>query len=460
MSAQQFRGSLASGGTVVASGQGIEVYGPDGAQLAVFGREVISGVRRDSQVVTVERHNDTIVTFTAASITDAVGLEQFVRDVILAPLPPAEPPAEQAFEQPAPEPEAVDDTLPPPPPPLAFDTFDQEPEPEPGPPPRPPIVSRPEGEDDLPPPRDADLPPPTPTIAPPPSTLGQVEEEPEPIAPMPPPSSPPPPSYTTRPQAEGGPPATTAYAAPVIAEEDGGGRRWWIWGCLGCGGLLVLALICGGIALAAGWIDPDDLDDDDDPTPTPFIIIVTPTPADEATPTETPTEEDRVEATPTDPGNAATPTDGAGAATPTEDAGGAPTQAPPTGEILQPGETATVGAIEATYVGARIDTEGLIAPDAGREYLVLNFRMTNTSTEPVIMSSLLQFELLDVSGESFPVELFANLTTTLDAEIQPGDTLDGEIAFDVPAGGGPYTITYQDLFTQEQATWAVDEIAS
>lgn len=457
MSAQQYRGSLASGGSFVASSQGIEVYGPDGSRRAFFGREVISGVRRDSQVVTVERHNDTIVTFTAASITEAVGLEQFVRDVILAPVPPPEAQVtEPGF--------AGDVPPPPPPPPLAFDAFDREPEPGapetrgPEPPTRPLIVARPEPEDDFPPPRQPDLPPPTPTVAPPPAAE-QVEPEPEPIAPIPPASAPPPPSYPTRPQAEAAPPPpSTTHTASF--EEDGGGRRWWLWGCLGCGGLLVLLLICAGVLIGTGVIDPDDFDDDDDPTPTPFIIVVTPTPTEADDSEPTPTEDSAALETPTDGGGgAATATeDVSSAETPTEDTGGSQTQPP--GTVLQPGETATVGGIEATYIGARIDTQGLLPPDAGREYLVLAFRMVNTNAEPAIVSSLLQFTLRDANGATYDVELFADLSTTLDAEIQPGDTLEGEIAFDVPQGGGSYTITFTDLFMLEEATWDVGPISN
>ena len=151
MSEQQYQGTLASGGTFIADSQGIRILDPGGNQLASFDRQVISGASRDGQTVTVERYNDTIVTLTAASITDAVGLESYVRDVMLAPAEAApEPPSDEAPAPPVPPSAAAAAAAaaaasPPPPvppvppapsppteppsgetPPLAFDAIDDE----------------------------------------------------------------------------------------------------------------------------------------------------------------------------------------------------------------------------------------------------------------------------------------------------------------------------------------------
>lgn len=431
MSEQQYQGTLASGGTFVADGQGVRILDPAGNQLANFGRAVISGISRDGQIVTIERHNDTIVTLTTASITDAVGLEQHVRDTIVSP-PAAAPPI---IPPPPPDEPATEE------PPLAFDAFDEDeptdqpPAPPPPPPPadeadatRPPIISRPEDSEDAVGQRAPhDLPEPVPTRAA------------EPVAPLPP-SQPPPASYQA---------TTSTPAAPppvdVQAEGESGGRRLWLWGCLGCGGLLILAIICVAVLFATEAIDPDDFTEDD-ATPTPFIIIAT-EPENEATPTEG--DGGSVEPT-------ATPNDG-GSTEPTatsEDGGEAPTE-PPAEGVMSAGETGSLGGMNVTYVSSRTDSNGLIAPSDGNEYLILSFRIENTTDEEVTVSSLLQFELDDEAGSDFVLAFGADIENGLDNDVAAGETLEGEIAFEVPEGGGPFTISYTEAFGTEALVWAV-----
>ncbi len=427
MSGQQFRGALASGGTFTASDQAIDVFDASGNRLASVGRAAISGVRRDGQVVTVERHADTIVTLTAASITDAVGLEQFVRDAYLAPPAPEEAEA----------------------PPLAFDAFDSEPDQNDASKgaaaaaaagaaagaaaPR--IISQPDpSPDDEPGPPGDQLPPPSPTLAPPLLETSEAEraaQETTPIATVPPP----------------------ATAADTEEDTGSGGRRLWLWGCLGCGGLVILLLICVGVLVATEVIDPDDFNGDDN-TPTPFIITATPGGGDEATATPGSAEPTAT----SEPGGGeptATSDSGGGQPTATEDGG----SVPPDGDVLQAGESAVVGGIEATYESARSETGGLIPPDDGNEYLILKFTMVNTTQQEIIVSSLLQFELTDNAGETYSIALFADIEDTLDGDVPPGDTLEGEVAFEVPQGAGPFTVTYEELFVDESATWAVEDVS-
>ncbi len=445
MSEQQYQGTLASGGQFVADSQGIRILDPAGNQLASFGRDVISGINRDGQVVTVERHNDSIVTLTAASITDAVGLEQYVRDTFVAP-----PTLPAAAAGPAAAAAA----------PLAFDAIDDDdpidqPPAEP-PAPRPPIISRPEtSEEGDTPPLAHDLPEPVPTApqrsfdAPPPP----VERDTAPVAPLPP-SPPPPASYQ----------ATSAPPAAVDDGENGGGRRLWLWGCLGCGGLLILAIICFAVLIATETIDPDDFSDDD-ATPTPFVIVATPE-DDGATATESDGGSVEPTATANDGGDVeptATPNDSGGEPTATsDDSGGSEPTATtgdggetPTGDVMSAGETGSLGGMNVTFVSSRTDSGGVFPPDAGNEYLILLFRIENTTAESVTISSLLQFELYDDQGNEVDISLFADYEQGVDVDVPAGETIEGEVAFEVPTGGGSYTVTYTEAFGEEALTWAV-----
>lgn len=360
MSQQFVSGTLASGGSFRATPEGVEIFAPAGQSLARFGREVISGVSREGQVVTLERHNDTIVTITAASVADAHELEQF----LIAQIDEA-----SVFTTPEPEPEPA--------PP------DYEPEPP--------------------------APPYEPEEAPP-------QPEPELTAPAPPTPTP----SLAEQQMPGGP----AYVAEPA--RTGGGKRWLLWGCLGCGGLLALCLVTSGILWATGFIDADDFDDDDDPTATIAAVL---------------------DPTATLPGDAA----------PTAPADSGTTAPPPTdGDLLQPGQPAQVEGVDITFHESRIDDEPVFAPTEGNEILILRFTITNSSGEEYIVATILQFTLEGESGETYPQSFFAETVGQLDGALAAGDTIEGEIAYEVPQGGGPYVVRFQGFLADEEAAWFVE----
>jgi Domain of unknown function (DUF4352) len=423
-----YRGTLASGGTFTVDGRGIRIADPAGNQLANFGREVISGINRDGQIVTLERHNDTIVTLTASSISDAIGLERHVRDTIIQP------------------------AVAPPPPPSAFDAFDEriapEPpvEPRPSPPqaPRPPIISRhdPTTDEGFATPSSYELPEPVPTTprpaAPVPPETRAAQEAREPIAPLPPQM---PPAAT--------PPYAVPTPTPPVASagaEKKGGRRLWLWGCLGCGGLIILSAVCVAALLSTDTVNVDRLTGNDK-TPTPYILIAT-----EADATDTEEAVNSIDSTPTEPAESVEPT-----ATDSSAGGGGaqPTQAP-SGEVMAAGETGSFDGMEVTFVSSRTDGTGLIDPAAGNEYLILKFELTNTTADAIVVSTLLQFELRDESDTDFPVALFADVETSLDTEVPAGETAEGEVAFEVPQGSGPYIVSYSDFFSENPLQWHVN----
>ena len=72
------------------------------------------------------------------------------------------------------------------------------------------------------------------------------------------------------------------------------------------------------------------------------------------------------------------------------------------------------------------------------------------------MSSLLQFDLLAPDGEELGVSLFADTTETLDVDVPAGGTVEGEVAYEVPAGATGYIAIYSDLLTEDDLRWAVN----
>ena len=162
---------------------------------------------------------------------------------------------------------------------------------------------------------------------------------------------------------------------------------------------------------------------DEDATNTPFIIVAT----EEAT------------ATPESDGSEPTATAGE----------------PPSGDVMQPGESGTIDGIQVTYQSARREDSGILPPDEGNEYLILAFEITNTNAEETTISTLLQFGLEDQTGEEFTLALFADIENGLDGELAGGDTIRGEVAFEVPQGSGPFIVSYDDFLSDSPLRWQV-----
>ena len=166
---------------------------------------------------------------------------------------------------------------------------------------------------------------------------------------------------------------------------------------------------------ATGVLDDLTDDDDDDATSTPFVIVATEADSD-------PTEEE---------------------------------SAPGEG-VMQAGESGTIDGVQVIYLSARRDDSGLVSPDDGNEYIILRFEIENTNSEEVVISTLLQFELRDREGGTFNIALFADIEEGLDTELPANEQIEGEVAFEIPEGGGPYVVAYDDFLSDAELRWQVN----
>ena len=74
-------------------------------------------------------------------------------------------------------------------------------------------------------------------------------------------------------------------------------------------------------------------------------------------------------------------------------------------------------------------------PDEGKNFIVVDLSVTNNTDSSQSISSLLQMELKDATGQSYDVDLMASVAAggaSPDGELAPGETLRGQVGFQVP----------------------------
>lgn len=86
------------------------------------------------------------------------------------------------------------------------------------------------------------------------------------------------------------------------------------------------------------------------------------------------------------------------------------------------------------------------------KYLILDLTVVNNSDEEKTISSLMNFSLKDAESYSYDITIFTEIKSQLDGTIGAGDTLRGQLAFDVP-NSDEYQLIFEDPFTSGQAIW-------
>jgi len=166
--------------------------------------------------------------------------------------------------------------------------------------------------------------------------------------------------------------------------------------------------------------------------------------------------------TPTPSANSATPATGgstpAAGDTPTSN-GVTPTTQTTTsnakvGQAVQagPNYSVTVNSVK-TSTG-----DSVFSPKAGNIYLVIDVTVKNTSSSPQDVSSLINFELQDSTGQKY-TETFSDIGTPPDQTgLPPGKLIRGQLVYEVPASMHQFTFSYVDLLGDGTlASWDLTE---
>jgi len=115
-----------------------------------------------------------------------------------------------------------------------------------------------------------------------------------------------------------------------------------------------------------------------------------------------------------------------------------------TGKI---GEAVTAGDVVLTINDVKRSSTGTLPPSSGNEYLILDTTVENKGTQEVPMASLLNFKLVDSSGNELSTAFGADFTNQFDKAvsagmINPGSKVTGELAYEVKQGDKDLTLRF------------------
>lgn len=90
-------------------------------------------------------------------------------------------------------------------------------------------------------------------------------------------------------------------------------------------------------------------------------------------------------------------------------------------------------------------------------FLVVHLTANNGSDEDFIMSSLLNVSLADNDGQTYSATVLTEGTDEpFDGDVKQGETLDGDIPFDVFESDA-YELHFTDPFQSGEATWVIEK---
>lgn len=103
-------------------------------------------------------------------------------------------------------------------------------------------------------------------------------------------------------------------------------------------------------------------------------------------------------------------------------------------DYFEIGETAEVEGVKITVNSTRIDPGDYITPEEGKEFVVLDIKLENTTDKDVVSSSIICYTLKDGDGRDQSMTIGASLNGSVDGTVPAGDVLSGEVAFEVDQG--------------------------
>lgn len=118
------------------------------------------------------------------------------------------------------------------------------------------------------------------------------------------------------------------------------------------------------------------------------------------------------------------------------------------------GDSVTFDGLELTLNSVAADQGNDFETPQEDKYLIVDMTVKNTTEESKTVSSIMNLSLKDTEGYKYDMALYSGIKSQLDGEVAPGDTLRGQIAFDVPESE-TYELLFDDPFTSGQAVWTI-----
>lgn len=151
--------------------------------------------------------------------------------------------------------------------------------------------------------------------------------------------------------------------------------------------------------------------------------------------------------------------DGAEQATPVESPAAAEAASPPKNPSEAPagplaiGQSAQVEDAAVTLSKVRVAND--LFTKEGAQTVLAEFHITNTGDDLYGLSTLLQFEAYTADNRKFNTTISSETQGSLDAQLQPGQEIVGEAAFELPPDGAPYKIRFKRALGTDMAEWTV-----
>lgn len=133
----------------------------------------------------------------------------------------------------------------------------------------------------------------------------------------------------------------------------------------------------------------------------------------------------------------------------------------PPGETFAVGDTVSISNYRITVNKARTSTgTEFFKPASGYVWLIVECMLENThATDPLAVSSLMMFELVDKDGRAMEGAFLADTKGKLDGELGAGRKMTGEIAWEVPVGTKGLELLFKpELFQAGQAIFKLGDL--
>ncbi len=135
------------------------------------------------------------------------------------------------------------------------------------------------------------------------------------------------------------------------------------------------------------------------------------------------------------------------------------TQAPTTPSTFKVGQVVSVGNTwQITVLSAKTDKGGQYnqPQTAGDVYMIITVQVKNISSQEKVMSSLIQWNLQDTSGQKYNIGIDTNAGASLDGKVEAGMPLKGTLTFEIPTKVKSYTLSFQnDIISSGQTIWDI-----
>lgn len=109
---------------------------------------------------------------------------------------------------------------------------------------------------------------------------------------------------------------------------------------------------------------------------------------------------------------------------------------------------------EVTITGTKTEQESEFQkPASGHRFLLISVLLKNISSETLSASSLMQWDLRDLTGQKYTEKLVTDSNSTPpDGKVQPGDPLKGVLSYEVPTDTKKFRLGYITSITDNSIT--------